>query len=254
MPAAAAALDRAIVTDVLTQRWWSAPLLLPTASPPHDDDDDDVRRVPTRKFAGLSHHHPLNPLIAPAMGFVAPVVVDDASSGELLQQRVPERVDDEGGLTYRFACALRVQNRELLHRTIGECARTTGQGYRLAFHGTSPDHMESIMTFGFLPHRVQRDADGPGTYLARRCEVALRGYSEVYGDGYAAVIAVACVFGENMVRVNAASSAHRHLDPQKGEGAIAIVSQTTEEEEVYVVQDYRRMYPAYVLLYRATAE
>ena len=68
-------------------------------------------------------------------------------------------------------------------------------------------------------------------------QAPLRGYH--YGDGacYAAVIAVACVFGENMVRINAASSAPaplRHLDPCIAQGAIAIVSGSspaTEEED-----------------------
>ena len=247
--------DRALVTDVLTQRWWSLDEKEAEVScydPKLHSRGLDVRH-PTRQFEGLPQMM-LNPL-APAR-FLALAVPSDSEELRMLRG-VPERVE-EYNRTYRFACALRVQNRALLQNTIGECARSTGNGYRFAFHGTHSGYLASIMAFGFVPHNVHTGSFGPGTYLARNCASALASYARPYrtpdGEEYAAVVVGACVFDE-LVPVNASSVYEEQtLDPRT-QGAIAVHgngSSVEEGEVFYVVQDYRRVYPAYVLLYSVT--
>ena len=248
--------DRALVADVLTQRWWTHLQEEQEAEVPFDADRHakgrDVR-IPTRQFADLpAPHPPLNPL-TPA-SFIAPVV--DEGSEELHMvlrlSRARERVD-QYNRTYHFQAALRVQNRTLLHRTIGECARITGDGYRLAFHGAPTAFLASIMG---LQHVVQRGAHGPGTYLAHDCETSLSYYSGIYrnpqdddGAQYAAVVVVACTFGE-LARVDASAARPTRELHHETQGAIAVHDPGSAQDAVYVVQDFRRIYPAYVLLYR----
>ena len=254
--------DRALVADVLTQRWWTHLQEEEQEAVPFDADRHaegrDVR-VPSKQFAAL--HAPrsmLNPL-APA-AFIAPVVVDAGSPElEMLLRlaRAPVQVD-VWNRTYHLEAALRVQNRALLHRTIGECARHTGDGYRLAFHGAPTAFLASIMGYGFLPHIVKRGAYGPGTYLAHDCEASLSYYSEIYrnpqeeddgGAQYAAVVVVACTFGE-LARVGANAVRPTRELHHETQGAIAVHDPGSAQDAVYVVQDFRRIYPAYVLLYR----
>ena len=247
--------ERALVADVLTQRWWTHLQEEQEEAVPFDADRHaegrDVR-VPSKQFADL--HAPrsmLNPLDPAA--FIAPAV--DAGSPELEMllrlARAPVHVD-VWNRTYHLEAALRVQNRALLHRTIGECARHTGGGYRLAFHGAPTAFLASIMGYGFLPHIVKRGAYGPGTYLAHDCEASLSYYSEIYrndGAQYAAVVVVACTFGE-LARVGANAARPTRELHHETQGAIAVHDPGSAQDAVYVVQDFRRIYPAYVLLYR----
>ena len=179
---------------------------------------------------------PINPL-APA-SFVANVV-DDPAELDMILQLAPRETAlpyEHTFRAFRFASALRVQNERLL-----EVFQSFASGeFRVGFHGTRDNgNYESILTFGFTPHISRTSTYGAGTYLAAQPALCLSQYTEPMGP-YAAVIMTACALGE----LKPYDRKNMHLEAHQG-----ALHLRDDDSEAFVVQDYRRIYPAYVLLY-----
>jgi len=235
-------MERAFVEAVLSRHWWRAPDVTPHVFDYDDNEFGQGRdmRTPTPNFAqglrGAGFMPPINPL-APA-SFVANVV-DDPAELDMILQLAPRETALSAERTYRafrFASALRVQNEHLL-----EMFRSCASGeFRVGFHGTRNNYnYKSILTFGFTPHISQTSSYGAGTYLAAQPALCLSQYTEPMGP-YVAVIMTACALSE----LKPYERENMHLEAHQG--ALHLRS---DDFEAFVVQDYRRIYPAYVLLY-----
>ena len=230
-------MERAFVEAVLSRHWWRMP-----GAAPYDDDDSEAppdMRTPTENFTramqGASFVPPLNPL-TPA-GFIVDTV-DDPAELDMIMQLAPRETalpGEDSFRAFRFASALRVQNEQLLEM-FRSVAR--GGGFRVGFHGTiDNNNYQSILQFGFAPHRSHTNVYEVGTHLAAHPGLCLSHYTTPMGN-YAAVIMGACALGE----LKAYEPGHL----QAHQGAFR---RGADEFEEFIVQDYRRIYPAYVLLY-----
>jgi hypothetical protein len=234
--AAEAQRQRRFVQDVLQRRWWTlgAPELsrrMPAPFPP----SAYFKRV-------VLDGHPSTPLNRQRVGAYSLSEVDDPRELRRLRAVLPTQFE-RGPYTYTFRSAKRVQN-ETLQSLFEACAPDSH--YVLGFHGTGDgnDSLVSIMAFGFAPQLCETGIFGPGTYFARDLIPALVYYGQY--DGRASTVSIlmaACALGLTR-RFEWVPDDLRIPD---GYGAFEIG--TGGLDDVLVVQDYRLVYPAYILTY-----
>ena len=183
-------------------------------------------RVPTAYYQKIvGNEFPLNPF--KTASYFKERVTDET---ELQRLNVPRNLEN---FTYRyqFKEAFRVKNHSLWHVFTGN----DGSSISTGFHGPIDlDNLNSVLTFGFAPHRCRTGIYAPGTYFARSPDVPLLEYGAYDSQTTSVIMAVI-----------AGRSCPIPPEPSK----IPTGCSAFSDGEVFIVQDYTCVYPAYVLTF-----
>lgn len=228
--------NSSITESVLNRKWWRSGN---AAIPKHELLPLTISPYFKREVLDRNPSFPLNTF---KDGSFSLSNVENEDEMNMILSFVPQKAEGYP-YRYKFKSAHRVQN-EALWAVFK--AKATDAGFYYGFHGPlSDENMESILTLGFAPQMCRTGAYGPGSYLAKDPVVSMRHFG-VFDEETKTVslILVACALGKICLR---SSGSEDKMIPD-GYGAFGIGGDRSGPE-VVVVQDYRRIYPAYVVTY-----
>ena len=245
------------ITAVYDRRWWQpTEHLRPVIS--EFDKSKTVSNAVTKILKEYPHAaFPINPLV-PTPTYLLPIQED--SEKELLHQLIPTGFETNYGTRttkYTFLRAERVQNSELMDIF----STVPRHEIRCAYHGSDTGSTDHILTCGFAP-QVSRygNREYPGIHLANhpkhilpyKCELDSRNKT-------ARCILALCAPGQILTDTLPHGEGYKLIPSPYGSFAYrdsdneSLAMQDCGYESL-TIQDWRKMYPAYVLTFAVDSE